>query len=434
MRHQTKRYIVMTRKQIEESLKHLKVNQCFIITEDRKANPKLGVKVLKDGRASFFLDFYFGYNMVYDEAKDTEIPKKQKRRERLKLYFWINPRTPEQRNENEEKLIIAEKKRAQFSEELATPEEKEVLRKKRADVNYLDYMQNYIDTYTKADVRVLQMALNRFKAFLADTPEYCAFEHSIKPNQIDSKMIEDFIEYLKHTSKGDGAKTIYQRFKKVIRYAVANDVMRKNPCINRQGQNITIKVDEGAMVKDVLSPEEIKRLIDTHYPKENLQVRNAFLFSLNTGMRWCDVKDLTFGNFDFANRTFTYNQNKTKGHSTRSNVSLPLTDTLLSLMGEQPEVRKKKDLVFALPSHTMALKALRRWTKFADIDKHITFHCARHSFGTNMAATTAQKGLSIRVVQDMMGHSSLRYTERYTRVMDEQKKQAMAELSKIMQG
>ncbi len=424
----------MTRKQLEDSLKHLKVDQCFIISEDRKANPKLGVKVLNDGRASLFLDFYFGYTMVYDNAKDTMIPKKQKRRERLKMYFWISPRTPEQRQENEETLKVAEKVRAKRADELDIPEEKEVLKKKRVEVNFLDYMQEYIDSYTKSDVRVLQMALNRFKSFLSETPEYCAFEKSIKPNQIDCRMVETFIEYLKETSKGEGAKTIYQRFKKMIRYAVANDVMRKNPCINKQGQNITIKVDEGAMVKDVLSPEEIKRLIDTHYPKENLQVRNAFLFSLNTGMRWCDVRDLTFGDFDFANRTFSYNQNKTKGHSSKSNVSLPLTDTLLKLMGEQPETQEKSLLVFPLPSHTMALKALRRWTKFAGIEKHITFHCARHSFGTNMAATAAQKGLSIRVVQDMMGHSSLRYTERYTRVMDEQKKKAMTELSKLMEG
>lgn len=415
-------------------MKHLKVDQCFIISEDRKANPKLGVKVLNDGRASLFLDFYFGYTMVYDNAKDTMIPKKQKRRERLKMYFWISPRTPEQRQENEETLKVAEKVRAKRADELDIPEEKEVLKKKRVEVNFLDYMQEYIDSYTKSDVRVLQMALNRFKSFLSETPEYCAFEKSIKPNQIDCRMVETFIEYLKETSKGEGAKTIYQRFKKMIRYAVANDVMRKNPCINKQGQNITIKVDEGAMVKDVLSPEEIKRLIDTHYPKENLQVRNAFLFSLNTGMRWCDVRDLTFGDFDFANRTFSYNQNKTKGHSSKSNVSLPLTDTLLKLMGEQPETQEKSLLVFPLPSHTMALKALRRWTKFAGIEKHITFHCARHSFGTNMAATAAQKGLSIRVVQDMMGHSSLRYTERYTRVMDEQKKKAMTELSKLMEG
>lgn len=415
------------------SKKDLKVGQCYIISQSREENPKLGAKLLSDGRESLFLDYYFGFTMVYSNTLDKMVPKKQKRRESLSLYLWHNPRTPQQRQENKDTLAIANKIRRDRANDIAEPEKKVELQTKKADVNFLDYMQEYVDNYSKADVRVMQMAVNRFKNFLKDTPEYTIFADFIKPNQIDCDMIEVFIEYLQHTSTGEGAKTIYQRFKKLIRYAVANDVMRKNPCINKQGQNITIKVDDGAIVKDVLSPEEIKKLIETHYPKENLQVRNAFIFSLNTGMRWCDVKDLTFGNFDFANRTFSYNQNKTKGHSSKSNVSLPLTDALLALMGEQPEARDKDELVFALPSHTMALKALRRWTKFAGIDKHITFHCARHSFGTNMASTAAQKGFSIRVVQDMLGHSSLRYTERYTRVVDEQKKAAMAELSKMMQ-
>ena len=416
------------------SKKELTAGQCYIISKNREENPKLGAKLLSDGRESLFLDFYFGFTMVYSSTQDKMVPKKQKRRESLNLYLWHSPRTPQQRQENKETLALADKIRRNRANDLAEPEKKVELQTKKADVNFLDYVQEYIDSYSKADVRVIQMALNRFKNFLRDTPEYSTFAGFIKPNQIDCDMIEAFTEYLQHTSTGEGAKTIYQRFKKVIRYAVANDVMRKNPCINKQGQNITIKVDDGALIKDVLSPEEIKMMIDTHYPKENLQVRNAFLFSLNTGMRWCDVRDLTFGQFDFTNKTFAYNQNKTKGHSTKSNVSLPLTDTLLGLMGEKPEARGKDELVFALPSHTMALKALRRWTMFAGIDKHITFHCARHSFGTNMASTAAQKGFSIRLVQDMLGHSSLRYTERYTRVVDEQKKQAMAELNKMMQG
>ena len=414
------------------SKKELTAGQCYIISKNREENPKLGAKLLSDGRESLFLDFYFGFTMVYSSTQDKMVPKKQKRRESLNLYLWHSPRTPQQRQENKETLALADKIRRNRANDLAEPEKKVELQTKKADVNFLDYVQEYIDSYSKADVRVIQMALNRFKNFLRDTPEYSTFAGFIKPNQIDCDMIEAFTEYLQHTSTGEGAKTIYQRFKKVIRYAVANDVMRKNPCINKQGQNITIKVDDGALIKDVLSPEEIKMMIDTHYPKENLQVRNAFLFSLNTGMRWCDVRDLTFGQFDFTNKTFAYNQNKTKGHSTKSNVSLPLTDTLLGLMGEKPEARGKDELVFGLPSHTMALKALRRWTKFAGIDKHITFHCARHSFGTNMASTAAQKGFSIRLVQDLLGHSSLRYTERYTRVVDEQKKLAMAELSKMM--
>ena len=282
---------------------------------------------------------------------------------------------------------------------------------------------------------MVQIALQRFKDFLRDTPEYSIYEQKIKPEQITSEMVEAFTEYLQSRSVGEGAKSIYQRFKKVYKAcAIKCNINYQRPFVNEEGKSITITIDEDAIVKDFLSPEEEKQLMATHYTGENPQIRNAFVFCLYTGMRFCDVRDLTFGNFDFANRLLSYEQNKTKGHSKHSRVTLPLADSLLALLGEEPESQDKDALVFTLPSHTMCLKALRRWTKRAGIDKHITWHCARHSFGTNMAATAAQRGLSVRVVQEMMGHSSLKYTERYTRVIDEQKKQAMQELSKLMEG
>lgn len=413
----------------------LQVGQCYIISTDREENPKLGAKLLSDGRESLFLDFYFGYEMVYNNAKDEMQPKKQKRRESLKLYLWHNPRTPLQRQENKDTLLLAKKIRHDKGQELLDQDKGYRLQNKKVSINFLEYFQEYIDTYTKKDGRMVKIALQRFRDFLHDTPEYTKFERKIKPEQIDSEMVEAYTEYLQSRSVGEGAKSIYQRFKKVYKAcAIKCNINYQRPFLNADGKSITITIDEGAMVKDFLSPDEERQLMATHYTGENPEIRNAFVFCLYTGMRWCDIKDLTFGNFDFANRLFTYEQNKTKGHSTHSSVTLPINDALLGLMGEQPEARNKSDLVFTLPSHTMCLKALRRWTKRAGIDKHITWHCARHSFGTNMAATAAQKGFSVRVVQEMMGHSSLRYTERYTRVVDEQKKAAMAELSKMMEG
>jgi len=412
--------------------KNLQVGQCYFVSTDREENPKLGAKLLSDGRESLFLDFYFGYEMVYNNDKDQMQPKKQKRRESLKLYLWHNPRTPQQRQENKEALILAKKIRHDKGQELLDQEKGYRLQAKSEKVNFLDYFKEYLDSYTKKDVRMIQSTLQRFKDFLHDTPEYSKFERTIRPEQITSEMVEAFTEYLQARSVGEGAKSYYQRFKKVYKAcAVKYNINYQRPFLDADGKSITIKIDEGAIVKDFLSPEEERQLIATHYTGENPEIRNAFIFCLYTGMRFCDVKDLTFGNIDFPNRLLTYEQNKTKGHSTHSSVSLPLTDDLLELVGNVPE-GNKDTLIFDLPSHTMCLKALRRWVKRAGIDKHITWHCARHSFGTNMAATAAQKGISIRVVQEMMGHSSLTYTQRYTRVVDEQKRQAMQELSKLM--
>ena len=419
----------------KKTIKDLKVGESCIISNDRQANPKLGAKLLSDGRASLFLDYYFGFTMVYSESQDKMVPKKQKRRESLDLYLYSNPKNPQQRQHNRKTFDLADTIRNEKAIAVKDEDKKEALKKKKVSINFLDFFQEYLDAYTKKDVRMIQIALQRFKDFLRDTPEYNIYEKKIKPEQINSEMVEAFTEYLQSRSVGEGAKSIYQRFKKVYKScAIKCNINYQRPFVDSEGKSITITIDEDAIVKDFLSPEEERQLMETHYTGENPEIRNAFIFCLYTGMRFCDVRDLVFGNFDFANGLLTYEQNKTKGHSKHSRVTLPVTDPLLGLIGEQPENRDKDELVFTLPSHTMCLKALRRWTKRAGITKHITWHCARHSFGTNMAATAAQKGLSVRVVQEMMGHSSLKYTERYTRVVDEQKKAAMAELSKMMEG
>ncbi len=419
------------------------------IGKKSKENPKLEQRVLADGQISLYLEYYlgrqsepvldeFGNPVLYESGEMEGTPKFKvkhiRRKENLNLYLIAKPRTPIERQQNKDTLALAEKIRFERQQK-QLESEKGYRLKKDTKIDFLDFFQEYLDAYTKKDVRMIQIALQRFKDFLSETPEYTHYLKGIKPQQINNEMMEAFTEYLQSRSVGEGAKSIYQRFKKVYKAcAVKCNINYQKPFLDSDGKSITITIDEGAIVKDFLSPEEEKQLMATHYTGENPEIRNAFIFCLYTGMRFCDVKDLSFGNFDFANRLLTYEQNKTKGHSKQSKVTLPVTDALLGLLGEQPEARKKDELVFILPSHTMCLKALRRWTKRAKIAKHITWHCARHSFGTNMAATAAQKGFSIRVVQEMMGHSSLTYTQRYTRVVDEQKKQAMAELNKILEG
>lgn len=113
----------------------------------------------------------------------------------------------------------------------------------------------------------------------------------------------------------------------------------------------------------MLSIEEMQRLITTHYEGESTNIRRAFIFCMYSGLRWCDVKNLTFGNVDYSNRLLRFEQAKTKGHSSASGVVIPLNDGLLGLIGQG----ERNELIFPLPSHTMCLKALRHWTKRAGI-------------------------------------------------------------------
>jgi len=57
-------------------------------------------------------------------------------------------------------------------------------------------------------------------------------------------------------------------------------------------------------------------------------------------------------------------------------------------------------------------KIIARWAKKAGIRKHVTCHTFRHSVATQLL----RGGADIRHIQALLGHASLKATERYTRV------------------
>lgn len=401
--------------------KNYRADNTYIISTDSTDNPKLGAKVLSDGRESLFLDFYLGYDMAVSSKTGKEYKRVNNKREYLSLYLWQAPRTPMERQQNKETLEVAKRLRFERGQQLLEDAEGYRLKKER-DINFLDWMWNYYEAYTKADKRHIKRAYNVFIDFLNATPEYVKFAKRIKPQQLTKEMMVAFTEYLQGRFVGEGAHTLYARFKKVIKAAVEADVMRKNPTTA-----VSIKIDNGALKKDVLSLDEIKCLISTHYPGESVNIRRAFIFCLYCGLRWCDVKDLTFANVDFSNRLLKFEQAKTKGHSTASSVIIPLNDGLLSLIGQPSTEGNRDEVIFPLPSHNMCLKALRHWTARAGIEKHITWHCARHSFAVNIL----NNGANIKTVASLLGHSGLKHTEKYTRAVDSLKEAAINSLPEL---
>lgn len=388
-------------------------------------NPKLKQKIMSDGNYSLYLDYYLGRVNVTDEATGEIKSKVQRKREFLHLTLFATPRTPIERQQNKDTLELAQKIRFEREQEFKEDNLGYRLKKKKQDINFLDYFQNYIDKYTKKDIRMIKIALQRFKDFLNDTPEYNKYIKRITPQQIKRDMVLAFTEYLQSRSVGEGAKSIYQRFKKVYK-SCANEYNfnYSKPFTNDNGKPISISIDDGQLRKEILSPEEMQQLAATHYDNENPNIRRAFLFCLLTGIRFCDVKDLTFANVDYPNRLLTFEQSKTKRHSANSGVETPLNDGLLDLIGEPTQPDNRNELIFPLPSYEMCLKALKRWVKRAGINKHISWHCARHSFAVNIL----NKGANIKTVASLLGHSGLKHTERYTRAINKYKQEAIDSL------
>lgn len=384
----------------------------YIIVGGDGANPKLVAKVLSNGMESLYLDFYFGASTITDPKTGKTKRVFDRKRESLSLTLYHAPRTPLERTQNKETIEVAKRVRWEKEQQLKQDVKGYRLNQKRQTIGFVDYFQNYLSKYTKKDWRMVKIALDRFTDFLAATEEYSRFRYSMGITQLTKRMVEDYTEYLQTRSIGTGAKSIYERFKKVINHAIDEGILTANPC-----KGVNIKVDESVLRKETLSTDEIKQLFSCHPTYVSNDIRRAFLFSLYTGLRFCDVSAITYSMVDYSNRALKVMQMKTQ-----HGVVIPLTDTTMAIIGEPPTDREQR--IFPLKSYEFTTRMLRRWVSEAGITKHISWHCARHSFATNLLTN----GANIKVVASLLGHTSLKHTERYTRVVDGLKQAAVNSL------
>lgn len=367
-------------------------------------NPKLMAQVLTDGRESLYLEYYLGAERTVS-ASGREYTKARRSTDRLGLFLWSDPRTQKEKQSNRDVLEVARKIRYERAQELLENAQGHRLRSSDS-VDLLAWLETYEVTYTKRDAKVIRQARKRFLDYLTDTPKYSHFARRLPPAQLTRGMCEGFADFLRAHHRGEGPHTIFARFKKMIRAAHKANILRALPTAD-----VSISRDANAVRKDILSMAEIQRLFSTpEVCQENPNIRRAFMFSLYTGIRYCDVRALTYAHVDRENRLLRFEQMKVAGHSSASLVTLPLTDFLLDLIGEG----RRSDLIFPLPSHNMCLKALRRWIARAGIDKHITWHCARHSFAVNIL----NNGANIKTLSTLLGHTSVRMTDKYLQVVD----------------
>lgn len=92
------------------------------------------------------------------------------------------------------------------------------------------------------------------------------------------------------------------------------------------------------------------------------------------------------------------------------------------MLNIKPDETDKLKLFNAISSATAYTnKNLRKISVLANIPKKISFHTARHSW----AVRALQKGMRIEYVSKLIGHTSVKHTEVYARVLNEELDKAM---------
>jgi integrase/recombinase XerD len=321
-------------------------------------------------------------------------------REFLKHLQLCKPANPADREFNKRNLQLAEAIRITKSAELQGSEYN-VETVIDSNVSIVDWMNEYIESYTKADKRNMSGALGRFEDFLKIKKI-----KNLTFVSIDAFLIEDFIDFLEKHQKGEGPISYYKRFKKMLKHAYRKGYLKTNVLdkVERQCHGKAAK-------KDALTIAEIQLLSET--PINSPEVRKAALFSCVTGLAWVDVKKLKWSQIKLQTRTIEFVRSKQKkDNETYTN---PLNDTAIALIGEP---KNPKDLVFDLPTPDGANATLKDWVKRAKIDKKITWHNLRHSFGTNLIFNN----IDILTTSKLLGHASTKHTERYVQASNEMKR------------
>ena len=105
---------------------------------------------------------------------------------------------------------------------------------------------------------------------------------------------------------------------------------------------------------------------------------------------------------------------------TKVPIYLPLSPEALRWMPKR-NGKKPEEKVFQLPSTVTVNILLKPWAKSAGIDKHVTFHTARHTFATMMLTL----GADLYTTSKLLGHTDVRMTQIYAKIINRKKDEAV---------
>lgn len=341
--------------------------------------------------------------------------------EYLKLYL-VPERTREDKQKNKETLRIAEALRAKRVVEIQT-KELGLDVPSHEDVLFVDFMNRLIDRKEGTTKKSWQHCLAHILRYEPD--EYITF------GDITPQWVRGFRDYLdtkamqwdidprkrdvapKPLSQGTKA-LMFQKFCTVFNVAMKEGIILRNP---------TAGVDrfkEPESEREFLTVEEIRKLRDTPPPNEELA--KAFFFSCLTGLRWSDIVKLKWSEVQEMNGgiRIVFTQKKTGGLE-----YLDLNEQAVSMLGKRgaPE----RPVFPGLGPIQAARINVSAWVRSAGINKHITFHCARHTFAVMMLDI----GVDLYTVSKLMGHKSIETTQVYAKILDKNKKAAIDRIPKI---
>lgn len=243
-------------------------------------------------------------------------------------------------------------------------------------------------------------------------------------NEVSSAFIYNLESFLKYESNYKGRIGIqnnsvvkYMRmYKTCCKHNIKMGIIEKNPFNIYDGKINT---------KDAvfLTQKELDSIENKKFSFKRLEkVRDIFLFSCYTGYAPVDALNLTSSNiFQDSSDELWILTNRTK---TEIRANVPLLPPALKIINKY-----KNQQIGLIPkiSNQKMNAYLKEIADLCEINKNLTWYVSRHTFATTV---TLANGIRIENVSSMLGHTNIKQTQHYAKVLDEN---VMADMSKLKQ-
>lgn len=305
--------------------------------------------------------------------------------------------------------------------------------------NGKSFLANYVEKLTTIFKPSFRLHLKALARHLRN------YNDSLRVRDVDEQVIRDFIGYLNNRAVSlnwkrnkenaprlaDNTKAdLLSMLSMVLNQAVRDKMLANNPCyLIPRGQ----RPQKDNERRTYLTPKEVAKLMETPYPcnvnKKDFKqdTPKAFFFSVFTGLRFSDVIALT-GNNVYEDEDGIYIH--FKAEKTGKEQTLYLNEYAIQYL---PHHKDKKQKLFNVPCNKQINTDLKKWCEKAGISKKVTFHVARHTTAT----MELNSGVPIEEVSNQLGHSDVRITQVYAKVMRSTQKKAtnkMADFFKEQTG
>lgn len=339
-------------------------------------------RILSNGDTKFYLD----------------INQKGKKRitETLDFVYLKNPRTAEEKRQNEICREAVTQIRNKREEELLSKKYQITINLK-SDTYLLVYAKYLAEERkeSKGNYGNWDSMIKHLKSFLKDG--------DIQMGALTQDWVKSFRKHLKDKCnlKSASSFSYFNKFLALCNQAVADRIFIVNPADG------VATITAVKTIRSFLTEEEVQKMVQAECRYDVL--KRGFLFSILTGLRWSDIVELRWKNIDkdFEKVTIRGLQEKTKDH-----YSIPLNSDAVKLMGVRG-VGDEKVFVGLKYSSYMNV-AIVKWAANAGIQKHITFHSARHTY----AYLLLKENVHIYTISKLLGHSHVKSTERYLHLLD----------------